>query len=72
VSSLLTTHSLACGYSAAPILSGLELQVRGGRFVCIIGPNGAGKTTLVRTLAGLLSPVAGEVLVSGSPVHRLD
>jgi iron complex transport system ATP-binding protein len=33
-----------------------------------VGPNAAGKSTLVRTLAGLLPPTRGEVLLEGRPL----
>lgn len=71
---ILHAAGLACGYpgTPAPVLTGLDVTVRRGRLVCVIGPNGAGKTTLVRTLAGLLRPRAGEVLMGSSTVHEAD
>ena len=41
--------------------SGISLDVRGGRALAVTGPNGAGKSTLALTLAGLMTPVAGEL-----------
>jgi iron complex transport system ATP-binding protein len=65
---------LACGYERTrrTVLSGVDLEMRRGRFICIIGPNGAGKTTLLRTLAGLLPPVTGRVLLAGSPIEHMQ
>jgi energy-coupling factor transport system ATP-binding protein len=44
-----------------PVASGIGLDVRAGEALAITGPNGAGKSTLGLTLAGLLTPAAGEV-----------
>jgi NitT/TauT family transport system ATP-binding protein len=46
-------------------LSDINLTISDGEFVSLIGRSGCGKTTLLRTLAGLLSPTTGEVLVEG-------
>jgi ABC-2 type transport system ATP-binding protein len=46
-------------------LDGVDLRVDQGEIVGLIGPNGAGKTTLIRIVAGLLSPDAGTVEISG-------
>lgn len=43
-----------------------------GELACLVGPNGSGKTTLLSTLAGLLSPLSGEVLVAGKPLKSLS
>jgi len=43
----------------------LSIQVGAGEIVGLIGPNGAGKTTTLRTLAGILLPTSGRIVVDG-------
>jgi molybdate transport system ATP-binding protein len=43
----------------------VEIVVPSGQQLAILGPNGAGKTTLLRTLAGLVRPVSGSVVLDG-------
>ena len=52
--------NLSAGYSH-PVISGLNLTVNTGDYLCIIGSNGSGKTTLMRTLLGLQPPLAGKI-----------
>lgn len=47
-----------------PIASGIDLEVPAGQTTFILGPNGIGKSTLALSLAGLMSPLKGEVAVS--------
>jgi NitT/TauT family transport system ATP-binding protein len=50
-------------------LDGIDLSVPRGQFLCIVGKSGGGKSTLVRTLAGLIRPTSGAVIVHGRPVE---
>jgi putative ABC transport system ATP-binding protein len=54
------------------ILDDVEFGVAGGESVAIVGESGAGKSTLLALLAGLDLPTAGEVLLDGQALSRLD
>ncbi len=58
---VLILEDVSAGYGGVPLLEHLNLRIKHGARVALIGPNGAGKTTLVRTIAGLLPPLAGVV-----------
>jgi len=57
--------------NGAPVLDGVDLDVRQGERVALVGANGAGKTTLLRILAGALAPQAGTVQWEGQPLGSL-
>jgi branched-chain amino acid transport system ATP-binding protein len=46
-------------------LSGVSLDVEVGQLVAVVGPNGAGKTTLFKTISGVVTPLAGEIVYKG-------
>lgn len=66
----LETRDLSAGYSGRRILHELSVQVRAGEVLVLVGPNGAGKTTLLRSLARLLLPERGCVLLEGTDVWQ--
>jgi ABC-type branched-subunit amino acid transport system ATPase component/ABC-type branched-subunit amino acid transport system permease subunit len=73
---VLAVASLNAGYGAIGVLDGVSLAVNTGEFVALLGANGAGKSTLMKSLAGLLRPVRGQILLAGrevsaEPAHRL-
>ena len=67
---VLSTENLSFGRGAA-LGVGINLDFYPGEVTALMGPNGAGKSTLALTLAGLLKPIAGKVLIADNlkPAH---
>ena len=53
-------------------LAGVSFSVEAGEWIAIMGPSGSGKTTLINILGGLDMPTAGQAVVDGVDVARLD
>ncbi|MER5886170.1 ABC transporter ATP-binding protein [Streptomyces sp. NPDC001941] len=66
----LGTRDLRLGYDGREIVRGLTLDVPPGRITMIVGPNACGKSTLLRSMARLLTPLSGSVLLDGRDIHR--
>src|SRR5215471_9085232 len=60
------TYATAAGSFTA--VADLSFTVSSGEIVGLIGPNGAGKTTTLRSLAGILRPTSGRVVVLGHDI----
>jgi branched-chain amino acid transport system ATP-binding protein len=69
---LLMVRSVDAGYDGLPVLFGVDLDVGDGELVAILGTNGAGKSTLLRTISGLLTATAGEVIFDGRDITTVD
>ena len=65
---IMETKDLSVGYNKKTVLSLVDLAFEKGKFISLLGPNGAGKTTLLRTMAGLLPPCDGAVLIDQIPI----
>jgi oligopeptide/dipeptide ABC transporter ATP-binding protein len=62
---------LGRGWRATTILSDVELRVWPGEIVALVGETGSGKTTLARTVAGLVDPARGRVVLRGTTISAL-
>ncbi len=65
---LLQVHGLESGYGLSQVLFGVELRVDHGEAATLLGRNGMGKTTTVRTIMGLLKPMAGSIRFDGRDI----
>ncbi|MFO1057520.1 MAG: ABC transporter ATP-binding protein [Dongiaceae bacterium] len=69
---MLRLESVTAGYGGIPIVRSVDLAVGEGEIVALVGRNGVGKTTLVKTIVGLLPPLAGRIHFGGREVTRAD
>jgi ATP-binding cassette subfamily C protein CydC len=60
------------GHPNAVRLTRVEFELPPGARLAVTGASGSGKTTLLMTLAGLLPPLDGRVLLDGTDVGRFD
>lgn len=58
---ILTLREATVGYPGHPVLRDVTLDVFRGQSIAVVGPNGSGKTAFLKTVAGILRPLAGEV-----------
>ena len=74
--SALDLHDLYKIYKEGDIetvaLRGASLMVQPGEFVAITGRSGAGKSTLLNLIGGLAVPNAGQIVIDGTDIAKLD
>ena len=63
-------QGVSVGYAGKPLLSNVQLYLAEAEIVCLLGCNGSGKTSLLKTLLGLLPPLAGEIKIAGREIHQ--
>ena len=67
----LSLRGLRGGYRDQVILDGVDLDIAPGQFTVLCGPNGSGKSTLLMTMARVLAPLGGSLLLEGRPLARI-
>jgi phospholipid/cholesterol/gamma-HCH transport system ATP-binding protein len=67
---VLECRDLSVGFDE-PVLEHVDLEVARGEILAILGRSGGGKSTLLRTMIGLLPPLAGEIRLFGQPLYEL-
>ncbi|MFD0715867.1 ABC transporter ATP-binding protein [Paenibacillus sp. GCM10027626] len=66
----LTTSGLNIGYEERLIVEDLNVAIPQGKITALVGANGSGKSTILKTMARLMSPSAGAVLLDGKSIHK--
>lgn len=65
-------RNVAFSFQNKPVLSNLSLTLERGKTTALVGTSGGGKSTIVRLLLQLLKPEAGQVLVDGQDLARVN
>jgi phospholipid/cholesterol/gamma-HCH transport system ATP-binding protein len=58
-------------FGPKPVLTGVDLEVKGGESMVVIGGSGSGKSVLIKHIIGILKPDSGEVYVDGVRIEGL-
>ena len=67
----LQIRSLRKSYKKRPVIRDVSMDLHRGEVVALLGPNGSGKTTCFYSIAGLVLPEGGQVLIDGKDVTAL-
>ncbi|MFJ9241767.1 ABC transporter ATP-binding protein [Streptomyces sp. NPDC101776] len=71
MSTVLAGVGLTKKYGSTTALAGVDVAVGARDSLAIMGPSGSGKSTLLHTLAGIIRPDGGEVLLQGERIDDL-
>jgi iron(III) transport system ATP-binding protein len=66
-------RGLVAAYDGKVVVDDVSFAVAHGEHLSLLGPSGCGKSTTLRCIAGLETPVSGEIVIDGEPVfssHR--
>ncbi|MEM1957295.1 MAG: ABC transporter ATP-binding protein [Archaeoglobaceae archaeon] len=66
---MIEIRALRKSFGNKEVLKGISLEIKNEIFG-LLGPNGSGKTTLMKTIAGILKPSSGDVVVDGMSVVK--
>lgn len=64
----LTVEGLSKHYGAYRALDDVNVTMAAGELLVLLGPSGSGKTTLLRSVAGLVEPTAGRIVLGETAV----
>ncbi|MBE6474645.1 MAG: ABC transporter ATP-binding protein [Actinomyces succiniciruminis] len=67
----LTTRGLRSGYGRRTVVDDVDITVPVGAITVIVGANACGKSTLLKTMARILAPTSGSVLLDGRDVSTI-
>ncbi|WP_433748071.1 ABC transporter ATP-binding protein [Paenibacillus amylolyticus] len=66
----LETTKLDIAYEERLIVEDLNIQIPQGKITALVGANGSGKSTILKTMARIMAPKAGNVLLDGKSIHK--
>lgn len=69
---MLRVEALEVAYGKIQALWGISVEIPEGEIVAVVGANGAGKTTMLKTLSGLLRPMAGRIALDDRRIDVLS
>ncbi len=69
---MVTLHNIEIGFGHRTLIAGGNACFVGGELVALLGRNGSGKSTLLKAIAGLESPLRGDVEINGRNILHMS
>jgi phospholipid/cholesterol/gamma-HCH transport system ATP-binding protein len=69
---MIEVRDLKKNFGTQRVLDGVNLRIGKGESVVIIGASGGGKSVLLKHIIGLMQPDAGQVLIGGKDISRMN
>lgn len=68
---LFEANKVVAGYDKKIIINGIDIVIPSNKISVIIGSNACGKSTILKTLARLIKPVSGEIVLDGKQISAI-
>ncbi len=65
---MLKLENINSGYDILQVLWDVNIHIKEREFIALLGPNGAGKSTTLRTIAGVVKPMRGDIFFKGTKI----
>lgn len=69
---MILIEDLHKSFKGAPVLQGVNLEIRDDETMVIIGPSGCGKSVLLKHIIGLLRPDRGRIVIDGEDITKFS
>lgn len=69
---VMEARRVSVSFEDVTVLQNVDLEVLEGECFVLVGPSGQGKTTMLKTLAGLIDPQDGEVIIQNKNWKDID
>lgn len=68
---LITVDGLTVTYNEKPVIWNVSTSIVERGVTAIVGPNGAGKSTLIKSIMGMVEPLAGDIKIKGQNPKKM-
>ena len=68
----LVLNDVTVSRGVGPVISNVSLEVKPGEITTLVGPNGAGKTSLIESIAGVIIPSSGSVVMNDVDITKIS
>lgn len=65
-------RKMTVGYDGTPLIKDIEIGINKGEILVLIGPNGTGKSTILKSIAGQLPLISGDIILKNIRLNEIS